>query len=269
MKIISWNTNGLRATAKQGNLLPLLNEYKPDILALQEVKVEMEQLDEEVKQVPGYTLYLSSCQTRKGYSGVGYYIKDTFLQGKNKSNSVKDIVVENGIGEPEFDAEGRNIVIYMGDYVFINTYFPNGGGGPVRLDYKLRFYKAYLKFVQKMVKQGKKVIFMGDVNTAHTEIDLARPKENVDNTGFLPIERAWLDEVIKADFVDTYRHLHPKSVEEYTYWDQKTRARDRNVGWRIDYFFVSKNMLPQIKKSYMLPDYLGSDHCPIVLEVEI
>ncbi len=257
MKIISWNTNGLRATAKQGFLLPLLNEYRPDILALQEVKAEMDQLGDDVKHVPGYTLYLSSCQTRKGYSGVGYYIKDT-LKDKVK--------IENGIGVKEFDAEGRNIVIYMGDYVFINTYFPNGGGGPVRLDYKLRFYDAYLKFVKKLAKSGKKVVFMGDVNTAHTEVDLARPKENVDNTGFLPIERAWLDEVIKSDFIDTYRHLHPKTLEEYTYWDQKTRARDRNVGWRIDYFFVSKNMLPQVQKSYMLTDYLGSDHCPLVLE---
>lgn len=262
MKIISWNTNGLRATAKQGNLLPLLNEYGPDILALQEVKVEMDQLDEEVKNIPGYTLFLSSCQTRKGYSGVGYYVKD----------SLKDNVkVENGIGEPEFDAEGRNIVIYMGDYVFINTYFPNGGGGPVRLDYKMRFYKAYLKFVTDLVNpksgRSKKVIFMGDVNTAHTEIDLARPKENAMNTGFLPIERAWLDDVIKSDFIDIYRHLHPKSIAEYTYWDQKTRARERNVGWRIDYFFISQNLLPQIQKSYMLPEYLGSDHCPIVLDI--
>ena len=270
MKIISWNTNGLRATAKQGFLLPLINQYKPDILALQEVKVEMDQLDDDVKHVPGYTLYLSSCQTRKGYSGVGYYIKDNLIKDNTspRLRSASKIKIENGIGVTEFDAEGRNIVIYMGDYVFINTYFPNGGGGPVRLDYKLRFYDAYLKFVKKMAKQGKKVVFMGDVNTAHTEIDLARPKENVDNTGFLPIERAWLDDVIKADFVDTFRYLNPKAVDMYTYWDQKTRARDRNVGWRIDYFFVSKNLLPNVKKSYMLQDYLGSDHCPIVIEID-
>jgi exodeoxyribonuclease-3 len=263
MKIISWNTNGLRATVKQGNLLPLLNIHKPDILALQEVKVELGQLDESVTHIPGYEFYISSSRARKGYSGVSYYIKDTI---KDKS---LDFKIENGIGVKEFDAEGRNIIIYMGDYVFINTYFPNGSGGPVRLDYKLRFYDAYLKFVKKLSKNGKKVIFMGDVNTAHTEIDLARPKENVDNTGFLPIERAWIDEVIKADFVDTYRHLSPDARNEYTYWDQKTRARDRNVGWRIDYFFVSKNLLPQIKKSYMLTDYLGSDHCPLVLEFNI
>lgn len=260
MKIISWNTNGLRATVRQGFLLPLLNEHGSDILALQETKSELDQLDEQTINVPGYTLYISPCQTRKGYSGVAFYIKNKFA---------KKIKVKNGIGVPEFDAEGRNIVIYMDDYVFINTYFPNGGGGPVRLDYKLRFYNAYLKFIKNMVKKGKKVIFMGDVNTAHTEIDLARPKENVTNTGFLPVERAWLDSVVKNDFIDTYRYLHPNSRDEYTYWDQKTRARDRNVGWRIDYFFVSKNILPKIKKSYMLNDYLGSDHCPIVLEASI
>ena len=267
MRIISWNTNGLRATTKQGNLLPLLNKYKPDILALQETKAEIDQLDDSVKNIPGYTFYISPCQIRKGYSGVGLYIKNAI------KDTFKNFKIEYGIGVPEFDQEGRNVVCYCDDYVFVNTYFPNGGGGPVRLDYKLRFYKAYLKFVKNLVnpKTGtaKKVIFMGDVNTAHTAIDLARPKENVENTGFLPVERAWLDEVIKADFTDTYRYLPPQTVAEYTYWDQKTGARTRNVGWRIDYFFVSKNLLPQITKSYMLTDYQGSDHCPIVLEFDL
>lgn len=260
MKIISWNTNGLRATVKQGNLIPLFDKHKPDILALQETKAELQQLDEEVKNIEGYSLFMSSCQTRKGYSGVAYYIKNEILGKKS---------VKNGIGVEEFDAEGRNIVFEYGEVVFINTYFPNGGGGPVRLDYKMRFYDAYLKYIKNLVKKGKKVVFMGDVNTAHTEIDLARPRENVDNTGFLPIERAWLDKVVDSDFVDTFRHLHPKDVDMYTYWDQKTRARERNVGWRIDYFFVSSNILSKVKKSYMLTEYVGSDHCPIVLEIDI
>lgn len=260
MKIISWNTNGLRATVKQGNLMPLFTKYKPDILALQETKSEIDQLGSETVNVPGYMLFMSSCRTRKGYSGVAYYVKNELL-GKNS--------VKNGIGVEEFDAEGRNIVFEYGETVFINTYFPNGGGGPVRLDYKMRFYDAYLKYIKNLVKKGKNVVFMGDVNTAHTEIDLARPKENVGNTGFLPIERAWLDKVIENDLIDTYRHLHPKETDVYTYWDQKTRARDRNVGWRIDYFFISKNLLKSLEKSYMLTDYPGSDHCPIVLELDL
>lgn len=260
MKIISWNTNGLRATAKQGNLMSLFNKYKPDILALQETKSEIDQLDAETVNVPGYSLFMSPCLTRKGYSGVAYYIKNDIL-GESK--------VKNGIGAKEFDQEGRNIVFEYGETVFINTYFPNGGGGPERLDYKMRFYDAYLKYIKKLVASGKKVVFMGDVNTAHTEIDLARPKENVQNTGFLPTERAWLDKVIQNEFVDTYRYLHPKEIGVYSYWDQKSRARDRNVGWRIDYFFVSKNLIPNVKKSYMLTDYMGSDHCPIVLEVDL
>lgn len=260
MKIISWNTNGLRATAKQGNLLPIFEKYNPDILALQETKAEIEQLEDSVVKIPGYAFFMSSCQTRKGYSGVAYYIKDTFI---------KDGHVLNGIGLKEFDQEGRNIVFEYKNTVFINTYFPNGGGGPIRLDYKLRFYDAYLKYIKNLVKKGKKVVFMGDVNTAHTEIDLARPKENIENTGFLPIERVWIDKVIENGFIDTYRQLQPKEIEKYTYWDQKTRARDRNVGWRIDYFFVSNDLSKKILKSYMLTDYLGSDHCPIVLEIDI
>lgn len=259
MKIISWNTNGLRATAKQGNLINLFKEYDPDIVALQETKAELEQLEEGVIEIPGYNFFISPCKTRKGYSGVAFYIKDKFSNG----------FVKNGIGINEFDDEGRNIVFEYKDIVLINTYFPNGGGGPIRLDYKLRFYEAYLKYIKNLIKKDKKVVFMGDVNTAHTEIDLARPKENIDNTGFLPIERKWIDNVIKSGFVDTYRHLNPQELNVYTYWDQKTRARERNVGWRIDYFFVSGDLVSKVKKSYMLTNYLGSDHCPIVLEINI
>lgn len=259
MKIISWNTNGLRATAKQGNLINIFKEYDPDIVALQETKAELEQLEESIIEIPGYKFFISPCKTRRGYSGVAFYIKD----------KISNNVVKNGIGIKEFDDEGRNIVFEYKDIVLLNTYFPNGGGGSIRLDYKMRFYDAYLKHIKKLVKKGKKVVFMGDVNTAHTEIDLARPKENIENTGFLPIEREWIDKVVSSGFVDTYRELNPKESNMYTYWDQKTRARERNVGWRIDYFFVSKDLLNKVKKSYMLTEYVGSDHCPIVLEINI
>jgi exodeoxyribonuclease-3 len=152
--------------------------------------------------------------------------------------------------------------------VLITVYFPNGGGGPERLDYKLRYYDAFLKYADKLRMERKKVIFCGDVNTAHTEIDLARPKENVDNTGFLPIERAWLDKVVKHEWVDVFRNLYPNAKDAYTYWDQKTFARERNVGWRIDYFFVSPEVLPDVKCIMHWSDITGSDHCPVTLELE-
>ncbi|MFA7192203.1 MAG: exodeoxyribonuclease III [Candidatus Paceibacterota bacterium] len=264
MKIISWNTNGLRATIKQGNFDPLFNKYKPDIVCLQETKAEKEQLPNEVQNYFGYNSYFSHSKTRKGYSGVAIYTK--VLPDK----------VEEGMGVPELDQEGRLLVLYFekgftglkNKVILINGYYPNGGSGPDRLEFKLKFYDAFLKFINKKRKLGYEIVFTGDVNTAHTAIDLARPKANEENTGFLPIERAWIDRVIKDDYIDTFRHLHPQTLDMYTYWDQKTGARARNVGWRIDYFFVSSPLIKKVKDSYMLTDYMGSDHCPLVLELK-
>ena len=254
MKIISWNTNGLRATVKQGFFTPLFDE-KPDILCLQETKAEPDQLPEEVRNVPGYYSYFSHPKEKKGYSGVAIYSK------------IKPTKVEYGMGVKKLDTEGRLIVAYFENFVLINGYFPNGGQGPERLKYKLEFYDAFLKFVLKLRKSGKNIIFCGDVNTAHEAIDLARPKENEENTGFLPVERAWITKVIKNNFLDVWREFNPKKKDVYTYWDQKTRARDRNVGWRIDYFFVDKKLMQKIKSAEILSDYYGSDHCPIMIEI--
>lgn len=261
MKIISWNTNGLRATAKQGYFNPLFDKYKPDIVCLQETKAEPEQLPSEVRNYFGYSSYFSHSKNKKGYSGVAVYTK------------IKPEKVE-GLGIPEFDDEGRTLVLYFNTpkakikkWILVNSYFPNGGGGPVRLDYKLRFYDAFLKFIDKKKKLGYSVIFTGDVNTAHEAIDLARPKENVENTGFLPIERAWISKVIQHGYIDTFRTLYPTKKDMYSYWDQKTGARKRNVGWRIDYFFVSEDIINRIEDSSMITDYLGSDHCPILLDI--
>lgn len=254
MRIISWNTNGLRSTHKQGNFEPLFDTYKPDIVCLQETKSELEQLPEELITFRNYAVYLSSSKLRKGYSGVGIYTNAAPLE------------VELGFGEKEFDDEGRTIVAEFDEFYLITCYFPNGGGGEVRLDYKMRFYDAFLSYIEELKKE-KPVIFCGDVNTAHTEIDLARPKENVDNTGFLPIERAWMDKLVSKGWIDVYRTLHPDERDVYTYWDQKTRARDRNVGWRIDYFFCSPEIFSRITKCTPLTDYIGSDHCPLLLEL--
>lgn len=258
MRIISWNTNGLRATAKQGFFTPLFKE-NPDILCLQETKAEPDQLPEEVRNVPGYYSYFSHPKEKKGYSGVAIYTKE------------KPKEVFYGMGkkrlQKKLDDEGRLLGIKLKTYTIITGYFPNGGQGPHRLKYKLEFYEAFLKFIIKLRKNGENVIFCGDVNTAHEAIDLARPKENEENTGFLPIERAWIDKVIKNNFIDVFRKFFPDKIGAYTYWDIKTRARDRNVGWRLDYFFADQKILPQIKQAGMLTDYYGSDHCPIWLEI--
>ncbi len=254
MKIISWNVNGLRAVAKKG-FLEWLYETQPDVLGLQEIKAEAEQLPEEVRTPKGYYGYFSSCKTRKGYSGVALYSK------------TKPDKVEYGIGIKRFDDEGRIIIGHFGDLVLLNVYFPNGGGGPERLKYKFEFYDAFLVYIEQLRKKGKQIIFCGDVNTAHEERDLARPKENEKNTGFLTEEREWIDEVIYHGYIDTFRHFFPDKTGAYSYWDMKTAARERNVGWRIDYFFAGNELLTKLKSAGITSSVLGSDHCPIWLEL--
>ena len=255
--IYSWNVNGLRAVHRKDVFLPFLKNKKPDILCLQETKSHPEHLTEDILNPDGYFSYFTSCQTKKGYSGVALYTK------------TKPEKTEHGMNIKKFDEEGRIITAYFKEFVLLNVYFPNGGMGKHRIDYKMEFYDAFLKHINTLREKGLKVIFCGDVNTAHTEIDLARPKENEQKTGFLPIERAWIDSLISNDYVDTFRKLHPKTKNAYTYWDMKTRARERNVGWRIDYFFVDNPLMKKVKKSNILSEVTGSDHCPIELEIDL
>jgi exodeoxyribonuclease-3 len=275
MRIISWNVNGLRANVKKGSFDWLLNE-SPDFFCLQETKSHPEQLDEGVRNPIGYYSYFDHSKMRKGYSGVAIYAK------------IKPSKVEYGLGKEELDQEGRFLALfYEGEemkeinnadnnvfkkakidkFVLLTTYFPNGGGGPERLDFKLRFYDEYLKYINKLRKNGYEVIFCGDVNTAHNEIDLARPKDNENNTGFLPIERKWIDKLIDNGYVDVFRFLNPEKKEKYTWWDMKTFARERNVGWRLDYFFVSSPLMKVVTKMKILDEIYGSDHCPIELYI--
>ena len=255
MKIISWNVNGLRAVVRKGAFDFLIKE-SPDIFCLQETKATRDQLPDGVASPEGYHSFFTwPTNGKKGYSGVAVYSK------------IKPEKVEYHMSTKS-DDEGRVVALYFKNLALINVYFPNGGGGPDRLKYKLEFYDYFLNFIQKLRKGGRSVIFCGDINTAHEEIDLARPKENEENTGFLPEERAWIDEVISAGFVDVWREKNPNKKDKYTYWDMKTSARDRNVGWRIDYFFVSQNLMPKVKDARILDSVLGSDHCPIELDVE-
>jgi exodeoxyribonuclease-3 len=252
MKLLSWNVNGIRAIYKKG-FLDWFNKEKPDILCLQETKAMKEQLSDELLNVNGYTSYFSSAE-RKGYSGTATY---------TKFNPVK---ISNGIGIKKFDSEGRFLVTEVDDFILFNIYFPNGKAKQERLQYKMDFYEALLKHLKKLLKQDKKIVICGDVNTAHKEIDLARPKPNEKISGFLPEERAWIDKLLEAGFIDTLRVFNQKP-EQYTWWDMMTRARDRNVGWRIDYFFISDNLKANLKNAFILPEVMGSDHCPVGIEL--
>ena len=254
MQILSWNINGIRAGAKKG-VFDWVKKYSPDILCFQETKAQVDQLGSEITEVKGYTSYWSSAQ-RKGYSGVAVYTKTVPEQ------------VSYGMGIPKFDNEGRMLILEFKEFVLLNVYFPNGGMGPERLKFKFDFYKAFLKFINQLRAKGKNVIFCGDVNTAHKEIDLARPKANEKHTGFLPKERAWIDKVVEHGYIDTFREFN-KEPENYSYWDQKTRARDRNVGWRIDYFFIAPELKSKLKNAFILPEVMGSDHCPVGIEVNV
>jgi exodeoxyribonuclease III len=254
MKLVSWNVNGLRAAAKKG-FLDWLYETDADIVGLQETKAEPDQLPDDVRVPRGYHAFFSHPKTKKGYSGVALYTKQ-------KPDKVEYSIELNGI-----DDEGRIVIGHFGEIVLLNVYFPNGGGGPERLKFKLDFYDAFLTHVEKLRKKGKNVIFCGDINTAHEEIDLARPKANETNTGFLTEERAWLDEVANHGWIDTFRHFYPNKTGAYSYWDMKSAARERNVGWRIDYFFVAPELLQRLKAAGIMANIYGSDHCPVWVDI--
>ena len=252
-KFLSWNVNGLRAIEKKG-FLDWLKSTNADIVALQETKAWPEQLSDNLKNVKGYFSYFSQPE-RKGYSGVGVYTKE------------KPLNVSFSMGVAEFDAEGRYICLEFDKFYFINIYYPNGGQGPHRIDYKLRFYDRFLQIAKELAKQ-KYVICCGDVNTAHKEIDLEHPKENQNTTGFLPEERAWLDKFFSEGLNDSFR-LFNKEPKQYTWWDYKTAARTRNVGWRLDYFMVDDKAVKLLKNAYILSDVMGSDHAPIGIDIEL
>ncbi len=253
LEILSWNVNGLRAVLKKG-FVDFLQEKKPDILCLQETKASEDQLPPEIRTAWGYHVYFASGE-KKGYSGVAILSKE------------KPLSVAAGFGVQEFDREGRVLVADYGAFVLLNIYFPNGKASTERLDYKMRFYDAFLEYADRLKAQGRKIIVCGDVNTAHREIDIARPRENSKVSGFLPEERAWLDRFVAHGYADTFRQFN-REPGQYTFWDVITKARERNVGWRIDYFFVSEDVLPQLKDAFILPEIMGSDHCPIGIRID-
>jgi exodeoxyribonuclease-3 len=254
VRILSWNVNGLRAVYSKG-FLDWLRHEQPAILCVQETKASEEQIPKELKNVEGYYAYYSSAE-KKGYSGVGLFTKS------------EPDVISKDLGIDRFDAEGRVIMADYGKFILFNVYFPNGKMSRERLRYKMDFYDSFLLRVDKLRRHGKRLIICGDVNTAHKEIDLARPKENSKISGFLPEERAWIDRLTDHGFIDTFR-VRNKEAGQYTWWDLKTRARERNVGWRIDYFFVTENLCTNLKDAFILKDVMGSDHCPVGIDVAL
>ncbi|MCL2388776.1 MAG: exodeoxyribonuclease III [Elusimicrobia bacterium] len=258
MKLISWNVNGLRAVYKK-NFLTWFETQNADIIALQETKADLSQLPNELKEISGYNFYISTPQ-KKGYSGVCIWSKQ------------KPLSVSYSIENDRFDSEGRIVALEFEKFWFYNVYFPNGGASPERLKYKLDFYDYFFDYVFKKTPAPKGhnaprgLVICGDYNTAHTEIDLARPKENSKVSGFLPEERLKLDHIVSKGLTDTFRHFH-LSPDNYTWWDYKTAARTRNVGWRIDYFFVNQPVLKYLKSASIQKDVLGSDHCPVEIEI--
>ena len=254
MKLISWNINGIRAAWKKG-LLDFVTAEQPDILCVQETKIQLEQLTPELKDVGGYHSYWSMAE-KKGYSGVATYTRPE-----------PQAVQTASFGSPALDTEGRVVHTEYPDFHLFNVYFPNSGMGPDRLAHKLTFYDDFLGLTERLRKAGKGVIVCGDVNTAHTELDIARPKENEKTAGFLPEERAWVTKYLGHGYHDTFR-LFVSEPGHYTWWDMKSGARARNVGWRIDYFFVSEELRGRVKAAGILPHVQGSDHCPITLELD-
>lgn len=257
IKLVSWNVNGYRAVMKK-DFLASVRRLDADIVGLQETKLQEDQLTPDMKKIDGYEAAFSFSTVKKGYSGVAAYSR---LAPK---------AVRHGIDIPRFDDEGRIVELEFEAFTLFTVYFPNGQMNEDRLQYKLDFYRAFFDHTEDLRRQGKSLIITGDFNTAHNEIDLKHPGPNSKRSGFLPVERKWLDRIVDMGYVDTFRHLYPDTVK-YSWWSYRFNARRNNAGWRIDYFFVSDDIIQKgwVKDAFIDNDIFGSDHCPVGLVLEI
>jgi len=249
MKLISWNVNGIRACLKHG-FAEQFAQFDADVVCLQETKAEAEQVDFAPE---GYDAYWCSAQ-KKGYSGTAIFTR------------AKPLDVSFGLGIEEHDQEGRVIILEFADFILVNVYTPNSRRELVRLDYRMTWEDAFRDYICKLDKQ-KPVVVCGDLNVAHNEIDLARPKDNRRNAGFTDEERGKMTELLGSGFVDTFRYFYPDKPQAYSWWSYRAAARDRNIGWRIDYFLASQRFAPRLAKAGILCDTHGSDHCPVLLDI--
>ncbi len=250
--ILSWNVNGLRAVLKKG-FMEWLEEAKPDILCLQETRALPEDLDDAVLRPAGYTSFWNPAE-KKGYSGTAAFVRT-------------EPVSVGALGLKRFDGEGRLQVLEYKDFTVLNGYWPNSQDERKRLDYKLDFCRSVTRFSNKLVRQGRNVVLCGDFNIAHTEIDLARPDNNENSAGYYIEEREAMTRFLKHGYVDTFRHFH-KEPGHYSWWSYRTRARERNIGWRLDYHCVNQSFLPRVKKAWILDKVMGSDHCPVGIQLD-
>lgn len=254
IEIISWNVNGVRAVAERGGF-DWLEERQPQIVCLQEIKAMPDQIPENIFNNRYPTITINSA-LKKGYAGtlIASTLKPTYSTIDSDIDATK---------------EGRIIEHHYGDIVLFNVYFPNGKKDEERLAYKLEFYDHFLDYSQELRNKGKKIIICGDVNTAHRPIDLKNPKSNEKISGFLPIERAWIDKLLAHGYIDTFRHIHGDRENEYSWWSYRFHARSKNVGWRIDYFFISDDLVKSLEDAFILHDITGSDHCPVGIRLKI
>ncbi|MDD3049793.1 MAG: exodeoxyribonuclease III [Candidatus Cloacimonetes bacterium] len=251
MKIVSWNVNGLRAIMNKG-FFDFFSKTNYDILCLQETKLQSEQIPPEIKNASIHQYW--NFAEKKGYSGVAIFTKE------------KPLSITNGIDNNTYNHEGRTIIAEYDNFYLINCYFPNGQMNNERLQFKLGFYESMFSTLERLRKSGKGIIVLGDFNTAHKEIDLKNPKENENTSGFLPIERAWLDKLMNNGWVDTFREFD-KSPEQYTWWTYRFGARKRNIGWRIDYVFINNEIRKHLKNAFIWQNIQGSDHCPLGIDI--
>ncbi|MFA6250286.1 MAG: exodeoxyribonuclease III [Candidatus Shapirobacteria bacterium] len=253
IRIVSWNVAGIRAAIKKG-LWGFVEKDQADIYCFQETKAFPHQVPM-IECPKGYIPFWNSAE-KAGYSGVMILTKI----------EPKKVIV--GDQDSDWDNEGRVIITKFDEFTLINGYFPNGKKDESRLSYKMKFYDHFLKYINEQRERGEKIIFVGDVNTAHEAIDLARPEENENVSGFLEMERDWIDLLIKNSWVDTYRLINGNKIQ-YSWWSQRGGARKRNVGWRIDYIFVDSSLSDLVRQAFILPEVEGSDHCPVGIEIEL
>ncbi|WP_028574488.1 exodeoxyribonuclease III [Desulfonatronovibrio hydrogenovorans] len=254
MIIHSWNVNGFRAVVGKG-FWDWFQQSDSDVVCLQETKARLDQLEERDRSIPGYDMAWNPSRAKQGYSGVASFFR------------VKPLKISTGLPEDRFQGEGRLICMEYEDFHLLNVYFPNGQMNEERLKFKLDYYDSFLNYAEEL-RKSKPIVVCGDFNTAHKEIDLKNPKANQDRSGFLPIERQWLDRFISHGYVDTFRMFN-QEPDQYTWWTYRFGARSRNAGWRIDYFFVSEELKSKVLRSWIEPGVKGSDHCPIGLELEM
>jgi len=254
IEIISWNVNGIRAVAEKG-AFDWIEERQPHILCLQEIKATADQIPDNLFN-NRYPIFSINSAEKKGYSGT---LIASMLEPQYSDNRFEIDILK----------EGRIVEHHYKDIILFNVYFPNGQKDDERLAYKLEFYDRFLDYCQRRRSEGKKIIICGDVNTAHRPIDLKNPKSNEKTSGFLPIERAWIDKLLDLGYIDTFRHLHGDKENEYSWWSYRFSARSKNVGWRIDYFFISEDLVDSLEDAFILQEITGSDHCPVGIRLKI